>query len=118
MLNDGWNEQIVKRGLTAWKIPSVLQPGLTWMWGLVIVAGGGIFFTAFQTSCDHGAPHRLTTKTERRGRADGRRTSMSREGVNCEENRKAASAPGPGWDGRARGRRVRCGNLGLASTRA
>jgi hypothetical protein len=63
MLNDGWNEQIVKRGWTDWKIPSVLQPGLTWMWGLVIVAGAAIFFTAFQQRRDHAATHRVTTET-------------------------------------------------------
>jgi hypothetical protein len=63
MLNDGWNEQIVKRGWTTWKIPSVLQPGLTWMWGLVIVAGAAIFFTAFQQRRDHAATHRVTTET-------------------------------------------------------
>jgi hypothetical protein len=63
MLNDGWNEQIVKRGWTGWKIPSVLQPGLTWMWGLVIVAGAAIFFTAFQQRRDHAATHRVSTET-------------------------------------------------------
>ena len=63
MLNDGWNEQIVKRGWTNWKIPSVLQPGLTWMWGLVIVAGAAIFFTAFQQRRDHAATHRVNAET-------------------------------------------------------
>jgi hypothetical protein len=63
MLNDGWNEQIVKRGWTDWKIPGVLQPGFTWMWGLVIVAGAAIFFTAFQPRRDHAATHRVTTET-------------------------------------------------------
>ena len=63
MLNDGWNEQIVKRGWTTWKIPSVLQPGLTWMWGLVIVAGAAIFFTAFQQRRDHAATHRVSRET-------------------------------------------------------
>jgi hypothetical protein len=63
MLNDGWNEQIVKRGWTDWKIPSVLQPGFTWMWGLVIVTGAAIFFTAFQQRRDHAATHRVTTET-------------------------------------------------------
>jgi hypothetical protein len=63
MLNDGWNEQIVKRGWTNWKIPGVLQPGLTWMWGLVIVAGAAIFFTAFQQRRDHAATHRVDAET-------------------------------------------------------
>ena len=53
MLNDGWHEQVVKRGWATWQIPSVLQPGLTWMWALLIVAGAAIFFTAFQQRRDH-----------------------------------------------------------------
>jgi hypothetical protein len=63
MLNDGWNEQIVKRGWTNWKVPGVLQPGLTWMWGLVIVAGAAIFFTAFKQRRDHAATHRVSPET-------------------------------------------------------
>ena len=63
MLNDGWYEQIVKRGWTNWKIPGVLQPGLTWMWGLLIVAGAAIFFTAFQQRRDHAATHRVSPET-------------------------------------------------------
>jgi hypothetical protein len=63
MLNDGWNEQIVKRGWTTWKIPGVLQPGLTWMWGLLIVTGAAIFFTAFQQRGDHAATHRVSAET-------------------------------------------------------
>ena len=62
MANDGWYEQVVKRGWTDWKIPSVLQPGLTWMWGLVIVTGAAIFFTAFQQRRDHAATHRVTSE--------------------------------------------------------
>jgi hypothetical protein len=61
MLNDGWNEQIVKRGWTGWKVPSVLQPGVTWMWGLVIVAGAAIFFTAFQPRRDQAATHPVSS---------------------------------------------------------
>jgi hypothetical protein len=38
----------VKRGWNDWRIPSVLEPGITWMWALVIVAGAAIFFTAFR----------------------------------------------------------------------
>jgi hypothetical protein len=43
MANDGWLEQIVKRGWTDWRIPSVLRPDLTWMWGLVLLAGAAIY---------------------------------------------------------------------------
>ena len=57
MANDAWYEQIVKRGWIDWRIPGVLQPSLTWMWGLVIVVGATIFFTALQPRRDHAATH-------------------------------------------------------------
>jgi hypothetical protein len=60
MANDAWYEQVVKRGWTDWRIPGVLQPGLTWMWGLVIVVGAVIFFTAFQPRRDQAATHRVS----------------------------------------------------------
>ena len=43
MANDAWLEQGVKRGWTDWAVPSVLRPGLTWMWALVIAAGAAIY---------------------------------------------------------------------------
>jgi len=43
--NDAWYEQVVKRGWTDWAIPNVIRPELTWMWGLVILVGTGIFLT-------------------------------------------------------------------------
>jgi hypothetical protein len=43
MANDAWLEQIVKRGWTDWAIPGVIRPGLTWMWGLILLAGAAIF---------------------------------------------------------------------------
>jgi hypothetical protein len=55
--NDAWKEQVVKRGWTSWEIPSVLRPGFTWMWGLILVAGLAIFFTAFQPRHDDAANH-------------------------------------------------------------
>jgi hypothetical protein len=60
MANDGWHEQIVKRGWTSWKIPGVLEPRPTWMWGLLVVTGAAIFFTAFQQRRDHAATHRMS----------------------------------------------------------
>jgi len=42
--NDAWYEQVVKRDWTEWAIPNVIRPELTWMWGMVIVVGAGIFF--------------------------------------------------------------------------
>ena len=36
-LADGWHQQIVKRGWTAWRVPSVLHPAASWAW-LVVLA--------------------------------------------------------------------------------
>jgi hypothetical protein len=36
-LADGWHEQIVKRGWTSWRVPSVLHPAAAWAW-LVLLA--------------------------------------------------------------------------------
>jgi hypothetical protein len=55
MANDAWYEQLVKRGWIDWRIPNVLQPSLTWMWGVVIAVGAAIFFTALRP---HAAGHR------------------------------------------------------------
>ena len=63
MANDAWYEQVVKRGWIHWRIPGVLEPSLSWMWGLLIVAGAAIFFTAFQQRRDHAATHRVTPET-------------------------------------------------------
>ena len=63
MANDAWYEQVVKRGWIHWRIPGVLEPRPTWMWGLLIVAGVAIFFTAFQQRRDHAATHRVGPET-------------------------------------------------------
>ena len=57
MANDAWYEQVVKRGWIDWRIPSVLAPGITWMWGLVIIAGAAIFVTAFRQRGNQAATH-------------------------------------------------------------
>ena len=43
MANDAWYEQLVKRGWLDWRIPGVMRPDLTWMWGLVILVGVAIY---------------------------------------------------------------------------
>jgi hypothetical protein len=63
MANDAWYEQVVKRGWIHWRIPGVLEPRPTWMWGLLIVTGAAIFFTAFQQRRDHAATHRVSPET-------------------------------------------------------
>jgi hypothetical protein len=41
--NDGWLEQVVKRGWTAWELPSVTRPSVNWLWLVVLVVGAAIF---------------------------------------------------------------------------
>ena len=47
VLNDAWYEQVVKRGVTSWSVPSVLQPSANLSWlaivALAVVAYYGIF---------------------------------------------------------------------------
>jgi hypothetical protein len=46
--NDGWNEQIVKRGWTTRGLPDVITPSLSGGWGLLLVATAILFFTAYR----------------------------------------------------------------------
>jgi hypothetical protein len=41
-VEDGWHEQVVKRGTTDVKIPSVLLPGATVSWGLILLAAAAV----------------------------------------------------------------------------
>jgi len=39
-LQDGWNEQLVKRGTLDSRLPSMIRPDLSWAWlGLLLAAG-------------------------------------------------------------------------------
>ena len=40
MVQDAWNEQLVKRGWLDWKIPSALQPDLAPIWLVVLGLAG------------------------------------------------------------------------------
>ena len=41
--DDAWGEQIVKRGWTAWELPSVTRPSVNWLWLVVLAVGAAIF---------------------------------------------------------------------------
>jgi hypothetical protein len=41
--NDVWLEQVVKRGWTAWELPSVVRPSINWLWLVVLGVGTAIF---------------------------------------------------------------------------
>jgi hypothetical protein len=45
--NDGWNEQVVKRGWVDTKIPSVLTPKLSLAWAVLLVCGLGVHLLWF-----------------------------------------------------------------------
>jgi hypothetical protein len=61
--NDVWGEQVVKRGWTDWKLPSVVRPDANWLWLVVLVVTAVIFFTALRPRRNHAATHRVTTET-------------------------------------------------------
>ncbi|MGN6378207.1 MAG: hypothetical protein ACTHNU_04590 [Gaiellales bacterium] len=46
--NDGWNEQIVKRGWTSVGIPSVLNPSVSWGWLILLAAAVILYLTVFR----------------------------------------------------------------------
>ena len=46
--NDGWNEQLVKRGSTSRNLPSVLSPALNYGTAILIVAAVIVYFVAFR----------------------------------------------------------------------
>ena len=50
--NDVWGEQVVKRGWTAWKLPSVVRPDANWLWLVVLAVTAVIFFTALKPRRD------------------------------------------------------------------
>ncbi len=60
-VQDFWLEQIVKRGATSHRIPSLIEPKATWAWAALLVAAVLIHFVArgvgrFGTPSQEGAP--------------------------------------------------------------
>ena len=67
--NDAWNEQLVKRGWTSLRIPSVLTPSLTAGWVFLVAATVLVYLTAFRVSpprAHHPALSRATLGRWRR----------------------------------------------------
>jgi hypothetical protein len=48
-LNDGWTEQIVKRGTTDWHIPEMLRPEPNLPWLLILIATVIVWFLLFRS---------------------------------------------------------------------
>lgn len=51
-LQDGWNEQLWKRGTVDWHAPSVLRPELSWGWLAIVLTGIAIYILWFRPSAD------------------------------------------------------------------
>jgi hypothetical protein len=47
-LQDGWNEQLVKRGTVESKLPSVIRPDLSLAWAGIVVGAALIYFALFR----------------------------------------------------------------------
>jgi hypothetical protein len=45
LANDAWLEQVVKRGWTDWRIPSVTEPRLSVAWGIIVAAAAALWAT-------------------------------------------------------------------------
>jgi hypothetical protein len=48
--NDGWNEQVVKRGWTSFGLPDVITPSASAGWAILIVAAAVLYMTAFRVT--------------------------------------------------------------------
>jgi hypothetical protein len=60
--NDFWIEQVVRRGWTAWQIPSVLEPRATAAWGGIALCAALIWATWYWLW--HGRSHGARPRTE------------------------------------------------------
>ena len=58
---DGWNEQVIKRGIVSWNFPNVLTPKLNAGWVLVIAAALAIHFLWFRRETLRSTPSGDTT---------------------------------------------------------
>jgi hypothetical protein len=65
-LQDFWLEQIVKRGLTSFQLPMVLNLGLNWGWAAVLLVAVGVYAFAFRRLAQLGS------RTAERRRPDAR----------------------------------------------
>jgi Mn2+/Fe2+ NRAMP family transporter len=62
---DGWNEQLIKRGIVSWDIPSVLTPRLSAGWAIVILAALAVHFGWFRREPARSTPSGDTTTAGR-----------------------------------------------------
>ena len=51
-VQDGWNEQLWKRGTVDTHVSSVLRPELTWGWFVILLAATAIYAFWFRPSRD------------------------------------------------------------------
>ena len=46
--NDGWNEQLVKRGTTSYMLPDVITPAASWGWVFLLAAAAVLYVAMFR----------------------------------------------------------------------
>ncbi|NUR77936.1 MAG: hypothetical protein HOQ28_16820 [Thermoleophilia bacterium] len=46
LVNDGWDEQVVKRGWTNWLVPGVIRPTVSVAWGLIVLGAAVLYALA------------------------------------------------------------------------
>jgi hypothetical protein len=59
LANDVWLEQLVKRGVTSWAIPSVLEPRPSLAWAVVLILAAAFYMLAFRRSASPRARRAL-----------------------------------------------------------
>jgi hypothetical protein len=56
MINDAWLEQVVKRGWTDWKVPSMLRPDLSAAWSILLLGMVILRFLVFRPETGISSP--------------------------------------------------------------
>lgn len=54
--NDGWNEQLVKRGTVGFQLPYLLVPSIGWGWACLLLAAVAIHLVWFRRECSAATP--------------------------------------------------------------
>lgn len=47
-VEDGWHEQVAKRGWVEWRFPAVQRPDLSWYWGVIVLAALAVYALALR----------------------------------------------------------------------
>jgi hypothetical protein len=68
--NDAWQEQVVKRGWTEWRIPDMLRPHLSIAWGILLLGMIILRLVVFRPHAAPSAPEPVGTAADPEPRGD------------------------------------------------